>query len=127
SNKRFVTGKALLPSTSPRMGRCACTSCLSMACGTVVGCVTTHSANKQRGTQGDGAMPCVTYGILVALCMLCTLPARCEAHIYAQANSSHTPGNTQVSLDHIIAVILHAFGPKVQVLPAMLAHFYLLG
>src|SRR5438105_9062568 len=109
------------------MGRCTCTSCLSMACDTVVGCVTTHSANKQRGTQGDGAMPCVTYGILVALCMLCTLPALCNAHIYAQANSSHTPGNTQVSLDHITAVIQHAFGPKVQVLPAMLAHFYLLG
>ena len=72
-------------------------------------------------------MPCVTYGILVALCMLCTLAALCDAPLYAQANSSPTPGNTQVFLDHITAVIQHAFGPKVQVLPAMLAHFYLLG
>src|SRR5205085_1579854 len=98
------------------MGRCTRASCLSMVCGTVVGCATTHSASKQRGTRGDGTMPCVTYGILVALCMLCTLAARCDAPLYAQADSSPTPGNTHVFLDHITAVIQHAFGPKVQVL-----------
>src|SRR5215831_10955995 len=98
-----------------------------MVCRTVVGCVTTPSANKQCGGQGDSAMPCMTYGILVALGMLCTLPALLDANVYAQAHSSHTPGNTPVSLEHITTVIHQAFGPKVQVLPAILAHFYLLG
>jgi hypothetical protein len=69
----------------------------------------------------------MTNRTLVALYIFCTLPALCDVNVYAQANSSHTPGNTQASLAPIPTVIHHAFGPKVQVLPAILAHFYLLG
>jgi len=69
----------------------------------------------------------MTDGTLVALCICCTLSALCNANVYAQANSHHTSGNPQVSPDHITTVIHHAFGPKVQVLPALLTHFYLLG